>query len=59
MTILFRCVGAIFNDLAGIADDDAVARYIKIDIRIWRNQHTITNRHFTNNSIFCQPNFCT
>lgn len=34
MTIPLCCVGAIFNDLAGIADDNAVARDIEINIRM-------------------------
>ena len=57
MTIPFRCVGMVFNDLAGIADDDAVARDIEINIRIWCNQHIVANRHFTDdNSIGADPN---
>lgn len=57
MAIPFRCVGAIFNDLAGIADDDAVARDIEVDIGVWSNQHIVANRHFTDdNGIGADPN---
>ena len=43
MAIPLRCVGAVGDNFARIADDDAVARHIKIDIRIGRNQNVITN----------------
>ena len=58
MTITFRCVEAIGDNFAGIADDNAVARDIEIDIRIWCNQHIVANRYFSDdNGIGADPNF--
>ena len=56
MTIPFCCVEAIGDNFAGIADDNAVARDIEIDIRIWSNQHIVAYRHFSDdNGIGADP----
>lgn len=55
MTIPFCCVEAIGDNFAGIADDNAVARDIEINIRIWSNQHIVAYRHFSddNSNLLC------
>lgn len=52
-TISFRRIRAIFNNLSRIADHNAVARHIKIDICIRCNQNIVADGYFPDNSDIC------
>lgn len=56
MAISFRCVRTIFDDLAGVTDDDAVARHVKVDIGVWCDQNIVADRHLADhNGIRADP----
>lgn len=58
MAIPFGCVGAVGDNFARIADDDAIARHIEIDVCVGRDEHIVANGNPTDHDgVRAYPNF--